>query len=189
MEIKIKEKLIKNKNFALVREGFFYYIELFGRKWVNNFNISKIILNYFKKKPELLNKELIILGMEPFFCYYFSLLFKDISIIDENHDLINFSKFHKDLWESKITIIGSDLFDFLKELKGNDRIIIFISKPNQNIIYYSKPFLKELKQKSILTFFVNINHLKKEFNIEYIEKRLRQLKINYKKLEKNIVVF
>jgi len=193
--IKIKEKLITEKNFALVKEGFYYYLVLYGKKWINNFSTTKLIINELRRKNiELRNKELIILGTEPYFAYLLSFLFKKVAIIDENFELIEFTQFHKELWnKNNVEIIGSDLFDYLKKLNKkdkNNKILIFISKPNQNIIFYSKPFLKEMKDKAYISFFINkIKHNKKEFETKFVIRRLKELKIKFSKIEKDIIVF
>jgi hypothetical protein len=193
--IKIKEKLITEKNFALVKEGFYYYLVLYGKKWINNFSTTKLIINELRRKNiELRNKELIILGIEPYFAYLLSFLFKKVAIIDENFELIEFTQFHKELWnKNNVEIIGSDLFDYLKKLNKkdkNNKILIFISKPNQNIIFYSKPFLKEMKDKAYISFFINkIKHNKKEFETKFVIRRLKELKIKFSKIEKDIIVF
>jgi len=193
--IRIKEKLIFKKNFALVRECSYNYLILYGRKWINNFFIAKTIINALKNKNfSFEDKELILLGIEPYLAYILSFLFKKIIVVDDDFELIEFTKFHKGLWEkNNVEIIGSDFFDYLKKLdlkNKNKRIIIFISKPNQNIIFYSKPFLKGMKEKSKFSIFINkTKNAKKEFQTNYITKRLKELKINFIKIEKDILLF
>ncbi len=193
--IRIKEKLIFKKNFALVRECSYNYLILYGRKWINNFFIAKTIINALKNKNfSFEDKELILLGIEPYLAYILSFLFKKIIVVDDDFELIEFTKFHKGLWEkNNVEIIGSDFFDYLKKLdlkNKNKRIIIFISKPNQNIIFYSKPFLKGMKEKSKFSIFINkTKNVKKEFQTNYITKRLKELKINFIKIEKDILLF
>ena len=193
--VKIKEKLLIEKNFTLLKEGFYFYLVLYGKKWINSFLTTKLIINRLrKKKVDLKNKELIIFGIEPFFAYLLSFLFKKVVIVDEDFELIEFTRFHKDLWDKEnVEIIGGDLFDYLKKLNKKERhkrILIFISKPNQNIIYYSRPFLKEMKDKAFISFFINkIRHDKKEFNTEFIVKRLNELGIKFNKLEEDLLTF
>ncbi len=196
--VKLIEKKIKSKKYNLIREGFYFYLEIFGKKWINGFFITKTIINYLKKelKEKRINYykgDLIIFGVEPFFAYFFSFLFRKIIVIDDDHNLIEFTKFHKEFWNKRnIEIIGSDLFEYLKEHmeKGKKTILIFISKLNTPLIYYSKPFLKEVLKKVDLCIFINtIRPLKKEFSTEYLIRKLNELKINNKKINKEIIVF
>jgi hypothetical protein len=185
-------KRLKTKNFiTLILKSNKKRLLIYELIWIDSEKVFNEV-NYFIEKYKIKREKILVLGFEPFFIKKLLPIFKEVTVVCNDINLIEATKdFTPELWENEnLEIYYWDFYDFLKKNEEHYNLIVLIVKPIFKQIFLSRKFLLLMKKKAD---FVIINNDKpplkkktKDFLTESLLRRLEELK--EQKLIKNYEV-